>query len=107
MERVGFRLKVRRDLMDEYARRHEAVWPEMLEALRATGWGNYSIFLDRADGALFGYFETSDLEASLVGMSNLEINERWQNDMAPFFEDLDGVPTGEGFQKLEQVFFLQ
>ena len=54
MERVGFRLKVRLDKMDEYVARHADVWPEMLEALSSTGWKNYSIFLDRTDGTLFG-----------------------------------------------------
>ena len=33
MERVAFRLKVRKEMMEEYARRHSEVWPEMLEAL--------------------------------------------------------------------------
>jgi L-rhamnose mutarotase len=106
MERVAFRLKVRKEMMDEYARRHADVWPEMLEALRSTGWSNYSIFLDRTDGALFGYFETPDLAAALEGMGKTEINEKWQKDMAPFFENLD-VPADQGFIKLEQVFFLQ
>jgi len=106
MERVAFRLKVRKEMMDEYARRHAEVWPEMLDALRATGWSNYSIFLDRNDGALFGYFETPDLQAALDGMGKTEINAKWQKDMAPFFEDLD-VPADQGFIKLEQVFFLQ
>lgn len=106
MERVAFRLKVRKEMMDEYARRHAEVWPEMLDALRATGWSNYSIFLDRNDGALFGYFETPDLQAALDGMGKTEINGKWQKDMAPFFEDLD-VPADQGFIKLEQVFFLQ
>ena len=107
MERVAFRLKVRKEMMDEYARRHAEVWPEMLEALRTTGWTNYSIFLDRADGALFGYFETPNLEAALSGMGKTEINEKWQKDMAPFFENLAGVNADQGFIKLEQVFFLQ
>lgn len=106
MERVAFRLKVRKEMMDEYARRHAEVWPEMLDALRATGWRNYSIFLDRNDGALFGYFETPDLQAALDGMGKTEINAKWQKDMAPFFKDLD-VPADQGFIKLEQVFFLQ
>lgn len=92
--------------MDEYARRHAEVWPEMLDALRSTGWSNYSIFLDRADGALFGYFETPDLNAALEGMGRTEINARWQADMAPFFENLD-VPADQGITKLEEVFFLQ
>ena len=61
MQRVGFRLQVQPSMMDEYVRRHEQVWPEMLDALRETGWTNYSLFLDRSDGTLFGYFETPDL----------------------------------------------
>lgn len=107
MERVAFRLKVRKEMMDEYVRRHTEVWPEMLDALRATGWTNYSIFLDRADGSLFGYFETLNLQAALAGMGKTEINEKWQKDMAPFFENLEGVNADQGFIKLEQVFFLQ
>ena len=55
MQRVGFRLQVRPEMMDEYVHRHEQVWPEMLQALRDTGWTNYSLFLDRNDGTLFGY----------------------------------------------------
>ena len=106
MERVAFRLKVRKEMMDEYARRHAQVWPEMLDALRSTGWTNYSIFLDRVDGCLFGYFETPNLQAALDGMGMTEINARWQADMAPFFENLD-VSVDQGFIKLEQVFFLQ
>ena len=37
MERVCFLLKVRRERLAEYKERHKAVWPEMLDALRATG----------------------------------------------------------------------
>lgn len=36
--RVCFLLKVKPALIEEYRRRHAAVWPEMLEALRRTGW---------------------------------------------------------------------
>jgi L-rhamnose mutarotase len=106
MQRVGFRLTLRKDTLDEYVERHAAVWPEMLDALRATGWHNYSLFLDRADGTLFGYFETPDLDAAKAGMAALEVNQRWQTEMAPFFEALDGVKPDEGFLQLESVFYL-
>ena len=43
MERVAFVLKVRADKLEEYKRRHAAVWPDMLQALRETGWHNYSL----------------------------------------------------------------
>jgi L-rhamnose mutarotase len=107
MQRVGFRLQIRTEMMDEYIRRHAEVWPDMLQALSETGWSNYSIFLDRADGTLFGYFETPDLAAAKAGMAAREVNERWQADMAPFFIALEGKRPDEGFLMLEQVFFLQ
>ena len=45
MKRVCFQLQVKPDRIAEYRARHEEVWPEMLEALEATGWRNYSLFL--------------------------------------------------------------
>jgi L-rhamnose mutarotase len=58
--RYCFQLQVRPERMDEYKERHQAVWPEMQDALRATGWRNYSLFL-RDDGLLIGYVESDDL----------------------------------------------
>ena len=106
MQRVGFRLQIRPEMADEYKRRHAEVWPEMLQALRETGWTNYSIFLDRADGTLFGYLETPDLDAARAGMATREINAKWQADMAPFFISLEGKRPDEGFLQLEEVFYL-
>lgn len=102
--RVCFLLKVKPDRLDEYTRRHAAVWPEMLDALRETGWHNYSLFL-RPDGLLVGYFETADLDAALSGMAARQVNDRWQSEMAPFFEGLDGRPDN-GIAPLEEVFHL-
>jgi L-rhamnose mutarotase len=105
VQRVCFLLKVRRERLEEYRERHAAVWPEMLQALRETGWHNYSLFL-REDGMLVGYFETPDLAAAQAGMAAREVNERWQREMAPFFEDLDGRRPDEGFEILPEVFHL-
>ncbi len=107
MQRVGFRLQVRPEMMDEYVRRHAEVWPDMLQALRETGRTNYTLFLDRNDGTLFGYFETPDLAAAKAGMAAREVNARWQAEMAPFFIALDGKRPDEGFLQLEDVFYLQ
>lgn len=105
MKRVGFILKVREDLIDEYKRRHEEVWPEMLEALRRSGWHNYSLFM-RNDGMLFGYFETPEsFQAALDGMSAEEVNDRWQTEMAPFFEGTGGH-ADEMMEQLVEVFHL-
>jgi L-rhamnose mutarotase len=105
MERVCFLLRVKAERLDEYKRRHEAVWPEMLDALRETGWRNYSLFL-RGDGLLVGYFETPDLQTALQGMESRGVNARWQAEMAPFFEGLEGRRPDEGFLRLTEIFHL-
>ncbi|HEY0536874.1 MAG TPA: L-rhamnose mutarotase [Actinoallomurus sp.] len=104
MRRVCFLLKVRTDRLQEYRRRHQAVWPDMLAALRETGWHNYSLFL-RDDGLLVGYLETDDFDAAQEAMERTEVNARWQAEMAPFFEGVDGRPD-EGMTPLTEVFHL-
>jgi L-rhamnose mutarotase len=105
MQRICFLLKVRADRLDEYRRAHENVWPEMREALSRTGWHNYSLFL-RDDGLLVGYLETEDFEAARAAMAETEVNARWQAEMAPFFEALDGQRPDEGLTLLPSVFHL-
>lgn len=104
-QRVCFILQVKKDRLDEYKERHQAVWPEMLEALRETGWHNYSLFL-RDDGLLVGYFETPDFEKALGGMAAKEVNARWQSEMREFFEDPQGREADRQMTRLEQVFYL-
>ena len=103
MERTGFLLKVRPDKIEEYKRHHEAVWPEMLDALRRNGWRNYSLFMTD-DGTLFGYVEAEEsFQGCLDGMKDEEANLRWQEFMAPYFEDLSGRPD-QSMAQLQQVF---
>ncbi|MEC5151725.1 L-rhamnose mutarotase [Cryobacterium sp. GrIS_2_6] len=103
--RVCFQLQVKPELIPEYRRRHAAVWPDMLLALKSTGWNNYSIFL-RDDGLLIGYFETASLAAAQAGMAATEVNARWQAEMGDFFVALDGAPD-TGFLPLTEIFNLE
>lgn len=105
MERVCFVLKVKPDRIEEYRRRHQCVWQEMLDALRESGWHNYSLFL-RPDGLLVGYLETPDFERARQAMATREVNRRWQAEMREFFEGLDGRNPDEGFERLEEIFHL-
>ncbi|WP_088286490.1 L-rhamnose mutarotase [Kineosporia sp. A_224] len=105
MNRYCFLLQVRPDRLEEYAAAHERVWPDMLRALAATGWRNYSLFL-RDDGLLVGYVESPDLAAAQAAMAATEVNARWQAEMAGFFVGLDGRGPDEGFLLLREVFNL-
>jgi L-rhamnose mutarotase len=105
MERICFQLQVKRERLAEYRARHEAVWPEMLEALSATGWRNYSLFLSET-GMLIGYLECDDFEAARRGMEATQVNARWQAEMGEFFQDLEGRRPDEGLLLLAEVFHL-
>jgi len=105
MQRICFVLQVKPHRLEEYKRRHREVWPDMLSALRETGWTNYSLFL-RPDGMLVGYLETNDFAAARAGMATREVNQRWQNEMADFFQQQDGILPDRAMQPLEEVFHL-
>ncbi|MCI0712075.1 MAG: L-rhamnose mutarotase [Chloroflexi bacterium] len=106
MRRVGFILKVKEDLIDEYKEHHKNVWPEMLDALSACGWHNYTLFM-RDDGLLFGYFETpQSLQAAQEAMTRTNVNTRWQDLMSPYFEIPEGAHPDAMFVELEEVFHL-
>jgi len=105
MQRICFILHVKKNRLEEYKERHKHVWPEMLDALRNTGWHNYSLFL-RDDGMLVGYFETPDFQKALDGMAALDVNARWQSEMREFFEDPEGRDPDRQMQPLAQVFYL-
>ncbi|WP_129336687.1 L-rhamnose mutarotase [Cellulomonas endophytica] len=104
MPRVCFLSRVRPDRLEEYRARHAAVWPEMLEALRDTGWRDYSLHLS-PDGLLVGHLETDDYAAAQEAMARTAVNPRWQAEMSEFFVD-PGNPD-EGFQVLDEVFHLE
>lgn len=104
MKRVGFQFKVRQDRLEDYLAIHQSVWPEMLEALRQSGWHNYTLFM-REDGLVFGYFETEEsLQAAQAKMAATEVNARWQAFMSQFTDD-QGRPD-EAFVELIEYFHL-
>jgi L-rhamnose mutarotase len=105
LRRICFVLQVKPERLEEYKSRHRTVWPEMLAALRETGWNNYSLFL-RRDGLLVGYLETEDFEQARAGMAAREVNDRWQRDMAGFFVQPEGLLPDRAMDPLEEIFHL-
>lgn len=77
-------LEVRPGYEEEYKQRHDEIWPEMLEALRAAGIRNYNIF--RHGLTLFGYFETDDLARTKAILAESDVNARWGEWMGPIMK---------------------
>jgi L-rhamnose mutarotase len=103
MPRVCFTLKLRADTLPEYMERHRNVWPEMQDALRATGWKNYSLFVGPGP-MLIGYVEVEDFAKAIEGMKAFPVNERWQAEMLPFFDS--GDKADDAMRPLPEVFHL-
>ena len=103
MERVGFTMRLLPGQGAEYRRRHASVWPDMLEALRAAGARDYSIFIRGDD--LFAYLEVDDFAVFRASMAAAPVNDRWQAEMAALIDPLTDPLTGF-HQRLEEVFHL-
>ena len=88
MKHYAWVLEVRPGYEDEYKKRHDEIWPEMVEMLSEAGLRNYNIF--RHGLTLFGYFETDDLKKSIDHIAKSEVNKKWGEYMAPIMKvDID------------------
>ena len=96
-------LEVRPGYEDEYKKRHDEIWPEMLDALKQAGIRNYNIF--RHGLTLFGYFETDNLQATKASLRANEVDRRWGEWMAPIMK-IDVDPTTNFRYLLPKQFFM-
>ena len=103
MERIGFTMRLLPGQEAEYRRRHAAVWPEMLDALRAAGARDYSIFINGDE--LFAYLEVDDFDVFRSMMAATPVNDRWQAEMASLIDPMTDPATGF-HQRLEEIFHL-
>lgn len=54
MQKYAFRMQLNPGAESEYRRRHNEIWPELVELLKGAGISDYSIHLDPETNALFG-----------------------------------------------------
>ena len=80
MIRKAFVMEVHPDQKEEYARRHNPIWPELEGVLKAHGVHNYSIFLDEEQCRLFAYVEIEDV-ARWDAIAQTEVCRRWWRHM--------------------------
>ena len=76
MIRKSFVMQVHPDKHQEYQKRHQPIWPELEQTLKAHGVHNYSIFLYPETHQLFGYVEIED-EARWEAIAKTDVCQRW------------------------------
>jgi L-rhamnose mutarotase len=88
MAQYAWILEVRPGYEEEYKKRHDEIWPEMLAELTKSGIRNYSIF--RHGLTLFGYFETDDLKKTIAYLADNPVDKKWGEWMSPIMKiDVD------------------
>ena len=103
MIRKAFRMELRPGMAEEYRRRHESLWSEMRDMIRAHGGHNYSIFLDPETNALIGYIEIED-EAKWAASERTDVCRKLWDYMAPLMAvNPDNSPVT---RDLKSVFHL-
>lgn len=98
-------MSVRAGREQEYARRHQPIWPELEATLLAHGVRTYTIFLDPNTNDLFAYVEFAS-EAEWNAVASTDVCRRWwahmrelmpsQPDDSPVTMPLDEVFHIEG-----------
>jgi L-rhamnose mutarotase len=104
MKRSAFKMKLYPGFKEEYRKRHDEIWPDLVKLLKANGVGNYSIFLDEETNTLFAYQEQSG-ESSSQELGTTEIVKRWWKYMADIMEtNPDNSPVSV---PLDEVFYME
>ena len=80
MQRIAFIMRIKPGTEEEYRRRHQQVWPELLADLKQAGCSRYSIYMRGLD--LFAYMEVEDFEGFLNVMAASKVSEHWEQFMS-------------------------
>ncbi|NCC85240.1 MAG: L-rhamnose mutarotase [Clostridia bacterium] len=105
MERMAWKGRIKPGQKAEYKRRHDEIWPEMLDLLRSAGIENYTIFA--VGDELFGYYECSRGVAFAARVqAESPVVDKWNDYMRDVLEiELD--PRTGAQTELEVVFRME
>ncbi len=102
--RKAFKMKIYDGMAEEYKKRHDMIWEDMIDLIHNYGGKDYSIFLDEDTNTLFGVIDIED-EEFWARTATTEINKKWWDYMADIMEtNPDNSPISTD---LTEVFYLK
>ncbi len=105
MEKYAWRGRIKDGCFEEYKKRHDEIWDEMVEVLRAAGIHNYTIW--HQGGELFGYYECEKgVEYAARVQRESEVVARWDEYMKDILI-MEKDPTTGAQPLLQKVFELE
>ncbi len=103
MQRVAFKMKLFKGKEAEYKKRHDEIWPELVQLLKEAGIEDYSIFLDEPTGYLFGVLKITNA-ANLDTLPHQPVMKKWWAYMKDIMEsNPDNSPVSV---PLPEVFYM-
>ena len=104
MEKYAWKATVKEGCLEEYKRRHNEIWREMVDVLKQAGICNYTIW--NVGNELFGYYECEKgVEYAAKIQANSPIVDKWNEYMKDVMVmELDPVTGAQ--PKLSKVFEL-
>ena len=91
-------------LIEEYRKHHQAVWPGVLESLRASGIEHAEIYLRGTRMVMvLAVDSTFSFEAKASADAENPVVQRWEALMWTFQQALPGTPAGEKWQVMERI----
>ena len=103
MEKIAFKMRLNPGQKEEYKRRHDEIWPELLVLLKEAGISDYSIFLDDESEVLFGVLWRG-IDHKMDDLPAHPVMQRWWAYMADIMET---SPTNEPIaRRLSDLFHM-
>ena len=103
-EKYAFRMKLHPGMKDEYRKRHDEIFPELLALLKEAGVSDYSIHLDAETDILFGVLWRR-ADHTMDDLPHHPVMKRWWAHMADIMETKpDDEPVA---MPLETVFHMK
>lgn len=93
MEKIAFKMLLNPGMEDEYKKRHDEIWPELVTLLRDAGIRDYSIHLDPDTNILFGVLWRED-NHTMEALPDHPVMQKWWAHMADIMaSELDNKPV--------------
>lgn len=105
MERYAWKGKIKSGMKEEYVRRHNEIWEDMVQTLKEAGICNYSIWC--VGDELFGYYECEKgIAYAAKVQAESPVIAKWDEYMKDILE-MEKDPATGAQPLLEQVFLLE
>ncbi len=105
MEKYAWKAKIIEGKQEEYKKRHNEIWPEMVKVLKDAGISNYTIWMSGDE--VFGYYECEKgVEYAAEVQKNSPIVDKWNEYMKDvMIMEMDPVTGAQPL--LKKVFELK